>query len=141
MREPDNIALSERLATLPQSLQLARAQHHSFGQKEVSSITSWACAFTSYLAILAQAKPELVTGRLAYLRNMMREAYRLGGEGWRTYDYVFRNQAAADTSLDWFELVLSLSLAYLQPTGSLPQVPCPLCQEPDYSTHNCAWLH
>ena len=141
MREllPDNIALSERLATLPQTMQLARAQQHSIGQREVSSITSWACAFVTYIAIVAQARPELVIGRLAYLCNIMREAYRVvGGDGWRTYDHVFRNQAAADHSLDWSEMVPSLSLAYIQPTGMLPRVPCPLCQESDHTAHNCA---
>ncbi len=137
MREllPDNIALSERLATL---LQFARAQQHSFGQRDISSITSWACAFVTYIAVLAQKSTELIPSRLAYLRNIMREAYRTVGEGWRTYDYVFRNQAAADPSLELSEIVPALALAYLQPLGFLPKVPCPLCQEPDHSAANCA---
>ncbi len=91
----DMLEITWRLATLPQMMQL-----HTIGQREVSSITSWACAFTTYTAILAQTSPDLVVGRLAYLRNIMREAYRLGGDGWRTYDYVSHNQAAADCSMD-----------------------------------------
>ena len=73
---PDNIALIERIDTLPQSVQIARAQHSSFqGQREISSVTSWACAFVTYTNILIQARPELAISRLAYLRSIMREAH------------------------------------------------------------------
>lgn len=136
MREllPDNIALAERLATLPQ---------HSFqtqptSQREVSSICSWTCAFATYVAVLAQAHPELVVSRLAYMRNLVREATRFGGEGWRTYDYVFRSQAATDKSTEWTTTNPSLMLAYMQNGLQPAKPPCPLCHESDHPPSSCA---
>ncbi len=100
MREllPDNIALAERLTALPQHHPRQGEGHPA--QREVSSLTSWVCAFSTYVAVLSLAEPELIVSRLAYMRNQVREANQFGGEGWRTYDYVFLSQAAAEQSLD-----------------------------------------
>ena len=144
MREllPDNIALAERLAALPQHLQVVRANNPQLdSQREVASIASWSWAFTTYVAIISQAHPNLTISRLAYMRNILREANRLGGSGWRTYDYVFRSQAAVDTTMDWAELNPTLALSYLQHTPNsphLPRIPCSLCQEPDHVSSSCA---
>ncbi len=141
MREllPDNIALAERLATLPHQAVI----HHngsqlSSAQREVSSINSWACAFATYVAVLSQAHPTLVVSRLAYMRNIIREATRFGGDGWRTYDYVFRSQAAADASTDWTTTNPSLMLAYMQSGNQPAKPPCPLCHKSDHSSSSCA---
>ena len=144
MREllPDNIALTERLAALPQNLQVVRANQPQLdNQREIASIASWSWAFTTYIAILSQAHPELTISRLAYMRNILREASRLGGQGWRTYDYVFRSQAAVDFAIDWSELNPALALSYLQQLPSsthLPRPLCSLCQEPDHTSTTCA---
>lgn len=113
MREllPDNIALADRLATLPSNTRAFDSRPTA--QREIPSIVTWCCAFSTYVAILSQAHPELVVSRLAYMGNLMKEASRFGGEGWRTYDHIFRSQAAADTSKDWTELSPSLMLSYM----------------------------
>ncbi len=85
-----------------------------------------------------QAHPELVVSRLAYMRNLVREATRFGGEGWRTYDYVFRSQAATDKSTEWTTTNPSLMLAYMQNGLQPAKPPCPLCHESDHPPSSCA---
>ena len=139
MREllPDNIALAERMVTLPQQ-SFIRSPGFQVVQREVASINSWACAFATYIAILSVAHPSLVVSRLAYMRNIIREASRFGGDGWRTYDYVFRSQAAADSSMDWASTNPSLLLAYMQNSAPSTKLPCPLCHETDHQSQSCA---
>ena len=75
------------------------------------------------------------------MRNILRKAIRLGGQGRRTYDYVFHSQAAVDSSIDWSELNPALALSYLQQLPSSTHPPCPLCslcQELDHSSTTCA---
>ena len=140
MREllPDNIALLERLAALPSTSALSHSQHHT-PQREVSSLLTWVCAFTTYIAIMAEVRPDLLKSRLAYMRNIVREASRFGGDGWKTYDYVFRSQAAVDPSMDWAELNPSMMMAFMaaRPTSNTKPL-CHLCQEADHSANSCA---
>ena len=127
MREllADNIALAERLATLPQQLQKTCAHNSQLdSQREVSSLTSWTWAFTTYIAVLSQARPDLTVSCPAYMRNILQEASRIGNEEWHTYDYAFRSQVVVDSSLDWSEIVPSLFLAY-----RLVIAIKPLCQQ------------
>ena len=65
MREllPDNVALAERLEALPST---AASNHAPL--REVASITSWTCAFATYIAVVAQAHPARVCDMLAYMR-------------------------------------------------------------------------
>ena len=142
MREllPDNIALMERLEVFP--AHVGQAPRQKGTQREVASIRSWVCAFTTYVAILSEARPDLTKGRLAYLRNIVREAGRFGVDGWRTYNYAFRSQAAAVPAMDWSELNPSLLLAFM-PTSLLPgnqpaKQPCCFCQEADHVSSHCA---
>lgn len=100
---------------------------------------TWCCAFSTYVAIQSQAHPELVVSRLGYMGNMMKEASRFGGEGWQTYDHIFRSQAAADATKDWTELSPSLMLSYMhQGQGTLVKTSCSLCHEVDHSSYTCA---
>ena len=79
------------------------------------SIRSWS---VHSRAIQSEARPDSRKGRLAYLRNIVRETGRFGGEGWQTYDYAFRSQAAANPAMDWSELNPSLLLSFM-PTSLL----------------------
>ena len=140
MREllPDNIALLERLATIP-NMGTYNTSQHLTPQREVSSLLTWVCAFTTYIAILAEARPDLVKSRLAYLRNIVREASRFGGDGWKTYDYVFRSQAAVDQHMDWADLNPSMMMAFMATRPSTQaRLLCHLCQEADHFASNCA---
>ena len=140
MREllPDDIALLERLAALPNTSALSHGQRHT-PQREVSSLLTWVCAFTTDIAIMAEMRPDLIKSRLAYMCNIVREASRFGGDGWKTYDYVFRSQAAVDPSMDWAELNPSMLMAFMaaRPTSNTKPL-CHLCQEADHSANSCA---
>ena len=91
MREllPDNLALTERLAALPQGL----APPKPPGEREITgdkALLTWVSSFATYVAIVAEAHPSRVGDMLAYLRLIVREAGKFGGNGWLTYDSVFR---------------------------------------------------
>ena len=66
-------------------------------QREIGSLITWALCFATYVAIVSQTHPEHTVDMLAYMRLIMREAHKHGGNGWLTYDTVFRrNQQGKD---------------------------------------------
>ena len=97
MREllPDNMALADRLEAL---LQRIGQPTRNPEQREIGSLYTWTACFTTYIAVVSQAHPGRVVDMLAYMRLIIREAHRHGGNGWLTYDAVFRcNQQGLDT--------------------------------------------
>ena len=131
---PDNIALAERLEALPRS---SSAQPHP--QREIDSITSWASAFLMYIAVINEAMPQKTRGLLAYMRSILGEARRNECFSWKTYDTIFRKNAAADPSKDWSVLDHSLHAACLQaPSGSKTPNLCSLCAGADHTSVDCA---
>ena len=75
--------------------------------------------------------PDRVTDMLAYMRLIIREASKFGGNGWLTYDAVFRRNQEGSSQL-WNVIDPSLHVAYI--AGQRDQVisPCPTCQEVDH---------
>ncbi|XP_062513462.1 uncharacterized protein LOC134189238 [Corticium candelabrum] len=55
----------------------------------------------TYAAVVAEAHPHRVRELMAYLRMIVPEAQRHGGDGWRSYDVLFRKIAAANFALRW----------------------------------------
>lgn len=86
MREllPDNIALAERLESLP-----ASARGNNIPQREIASIQTWTSAFATYVAVVAQVHPARVCDMLAYMRLVVCEAQKYKeGVDWMMYDSV-----------------------------------------------------
>ena len=70
----------------------------------------------TYVAIVAEVHPQRVGDMLAYLRLIVREAGKFGGNGWLTYDSVFlRNQEGLSTP--WNMLDVSLHQVYIAKKG------------------------
>ena len=74
---------------------------------------------------------------LAYMRLIIREAHRHGGNGWLTYDTVFRRNQQGD-SKPWNVLDPSLHTAYIAGQGTPPLAPCKHCNETDHTPEECA---
>lgn len=91
---PDNMALGEKLEALP--VCLGQTQKGA-EQREVGSLLSWVTSFLTYVAVMYEAHPERVVDMLAYARLIIREAHRHGGNGWLTYDAVFRRNHQGDS--------------------------------------------
>ena len=110
MREllPDNVALAEHLAALQPSLGTPKQPE----QREVDSLMTWVSSFSTYVAIIAQAHPHRVLDMLAYMRLIIREATKYGGNGWLTYDSVFRRNQEGQ-SQPWNSIDPSLHIAYI----------------------------
>ena len=112
MREllPDNIALAERLVTLPPGPPPKPPGEREIGG--VRALATWVSSFATYVAIMAQAHPERVADTLAYLCLVVHEANKLGGNGWLTYDGVFRRNHEGPSEA-WNTLDASLHQVYI----------------------------
>ena len=106
--------------------------------REVPNVLSWAQGFCIHIAVVAEKQPEQVKQLLAYQATVLWEVRRCGGQGWRAYDAVFRQLAAANPSADWSQLNLALYattfLAHQGKDGKL----CTLCMVADHTSEECA---
>ena len=74
---------------------------------------------------------------LAYMRLIIREAHKHRGQGWLTYDAVFRRNHQG-ASQWWNVLDTSLHTAYIAGQGSATKVPCRHCNEANHAPEDCA---
>ena len=132
MREllPDNLALAERLEALPVCF---GQPSKNAEQRAIGSLITWVSSFATYVAIIS----ERVVDMLAYMRLIIREAHKHGGNGWLTYDAVFRRNQQGE-SKPWNVLDPSLHTAYISGQRSAPRVPCKHCNESDHPPEDCA---
>ena len=133
---PDNVALHQRLESLGSAAFLATASQARPNLCEVPNLLSWVSCFATYTAVLTEVRPDLIKSRLAYLALIVAEARKHGGDGWRAYDSVFRQNVAHDPTADWFRLDASLHvfLAQRSDSGSF----CQLCAATDHTHKDCA---
>ena len=130
---PDNVTLAEQLEALPSTTASTNAP-----LREVASITSWTCAFATYIAVVAQAHPARVCDMLVYMRLILREAQKYKeGMGWLTYDSVFR-QNNQGVMTRWDTLDPSLHTAFIGCQGIPATPPCRHCRGVDHIAANCA---
>ena len=86
----------------------------------------------TYLAILASAG-KLTPDHLAYVRLVVSEAVKYRGDGWRTYDTIFRqNMAAGALGLTWSRIDAGLHAISFQSMRAGQVSCCPTCLEPDH---------
>ena len=138
MREllPDNLALAERLAALPQGLSPQKPP----GEREITgdrALMTWVSSFATYVAVVAEAHPNRVGDMLAYMRLIIREASKFGGNGWLTYDTVFRRNQVGRTT-PWNYIDASLHQVYIATQPGKVLAPCKHCLEVDHLSTDCA---
>ena len=110
------------------------------GRREVPDILSWAQCFSTYACVLGEKYPQKVRELWAYLSLIVREARRCGGNGWRDYDNMFRQQASSAAELEWGKLNGSLyAVTFLAQQSGRGRV-CRWCQESDHSSGECALI-
>ena len=101
----DNLGLLKNLEELDTKLMSASLPTAARPKlREVKDILTWVSCFTLYIAVLGQAHPHLMQQRLAYMALVVREARRNGGDSWRSYDAIFRQNAAVSPDVDWSQL-------------------------------------
>lgn len=135
----DNIAVLHQMEFIqgyPPLLVLGTACPHL---REVTSLSTWCYGFLAYMAICTS--DPTTRDQLAYACLIIHEALRHGGAGWLDYDRVFRQQAAADPSLQWNTLLPGLQASTIFGHGS-GQGPlfCTLCQEVNLTQAQCVLL-
>ena len=108
------------------------------GRREVPDMMSWVQCFGTYACVLGEKFPHLAKQLWAYQTLLVREARRCGGQGWRDYDTLFRQQAGSVEELEWDKLNGSLyAVTFLAQTGRSGR-PCRWCQEVDHAAVDCA---
>ena len=141
MREllPDNVSLLKNMEELDAKFVSASLPATARPKlREVHSLLTWASCFTLYVAILAESHPHVVQQRLAYMALIVREARRNGGEGWRSYDTIFRQNAASNPALDWSILDSALYSSTFLVQRSQSGIFCHHCFCSDHSSKDCA---
>ena len=130
----DNIEVDRRRTAQGGDMQPAT----KLQRREIPDVSSWAQCFCSYIGIVVEESPERTKQLLAYLATVLREARRCGGEGWRSYDAMFRQLAATDATMDWSRLNPSLyATTFLARQGGGGKS-CHLCMDVDHSAEECA---
>ena len=84
---------------------------------------------------MASVYPGKVRQLLAYQTFIIREGRWLGGNGWRSYDAMFWQQAALDPAVDWSKINSTL-YAVAQPGMRVRS--CSLCMESDHRQEDCS---
>lgn len=69
-------------------------------QREVPDVLSWAQRFSVFIGVVVEKQPHRVWQLLAYQATILREARRCGGAGWRSYDAMFHQLAAANETIN-----------------------------------------
>ena len=129
---------------LPDNMEMVRrAGIEGQGQSQrqlrrVVNLLTWVQCFSTYAAILGEAQPHRSRDLLAYMRLIVREAQRHGGEGWRSYDALFRKFAALNPSVKWGQPLPSLYSMHFLAARSSAASCCDHCLEGDHSTGECA---
>ena len=96
---PDNMALLRQLDNFSADKSTSKAK-----LREIKTLTTWLYCFTAYMAV--QTSDHHTREFLIYTHLIIREALRTGGDGFLTYDRLFREHAALDKSqtLNWSTL-------------------------------------
>ena len=133
---PDNITVARRMEARdpPDSSPLSTWPRLC----DMTSILSWVSCFTTYVTVLSEAHPELVKSRLAYLAMMISDARRNGGGRWLTYDTIFRQKAAEDSSIVLDKLDPFLHTATFAALSTSPGSLCPNCSASDHALKDWA---
>ena len=129
---PDNVELLRRAEAEPSTQVQGQRQI-----QRVSTLRTWVQCFATYAAVLAEAHPHRMRDLLAYLRLIVRETQCHEGDGWRSYDILFRKLAATNTSIKWgapLPSLYSTSFTSSQPSQTLYE----LCLEGDHKSEECA---
>ena len=90
------------------------------------------------VGLCQQSHPHLVKSRLAYLALIVSKARRNGGNGWITYDAIFRQIATEDEAVDWTRLDTSLHAATFIAQSSNARSVCIHCSSSDHLPRECA---
>ena len=134
----DNIALLHSLEAFHPAVQagLQISSAHKPHMREVSDILTWTYCFLAYVAV--HTPDQKTRDMLTYARLLIREARKHGGDGWKAYDAVFRENAAVAPTTDWTKLESSLHATTFVANRSSEGTACHYCSESDHVADDCA---
>eukprot|EP00118_Oscarella_pearsei_P015172 m.134838 g.134838 ORF g.134838 m.134838 type:complete len:404 (+) comp38153_c0_seq5:512-1723(+) len=134
---PDNVDLLRQEASISTDGKVTDAARNSL--RKVQSIVTWARCFVSYAVVRAAANPASYPDLMLYLRMMLEEASRCGGEGWKHYDILFRKWVAKSPSTAlWPHTDPEIYGKTFAHFGRRGGVRCSYCLDGDNSPQECA---
>lgn len=114
---------------------LGAPAHHSTGShsklREIQDPLTWARCFLLFLA--AQVDHRQTRDLAAYGVIVLDLARAHGGQGWLSYDCLFRQQKAAGEKCSWTEINSSTMVSTV-----LSSLGCDLCNSPGHTKSECA---
>ena len=128
----DNIALTERLQELRQSLAV-HAPQSALKLRAITDQLTWVFCFSGYMAAATDCPS--TRNMAAYAQIVIQQSRKHPGMGWIAYDQFFCQQQASSMDLPWNDLAPSIMAATVLRSGEC----CTLCHSSDHSTEQCAW--
>ena len=134
----DNISLLRSLEALHPAMHagLNLAAPTKPRLRDVGDILTWAYCFMGYISI--RTPDQATRDMLTYARLLIREARKHGGDGWKAYDTVFRENAAITPLTEWTKIEGSLHATTFVANRSGEGIFCRFCSESDHTAEDCA---
>ena len=104
----------------------------------ITQIQTWVECFAAYTSVLTVQFPSRTQDLLAYLATIVHAARQYKGSGWQTYDTIFRQQAANDSTRKWADVNTSLWTTVF--CNASPQDHCATCLCLDHTQSDCPTL-
>ena len=132
----DNQALMQRLQEVnPSGIQTGNLSK----LRDIQDPLTWIFCFLSFIA--AKTDSSQIRDLLAYGQIIIQMARKHGGNGWKNYDYLFRQQLAAGSNAVWSEVNPSLMASTVLGMGTGTDAGhrlCTLCMGSDHWQAECA---
>ena len=135
---PDNKELLRREAAMFAEREPQGAPRVRPVLRQIPSILSWARCFCAYAAVRCSGARSAGHNFWVYLRLILQEAARNGGDGWRLYNTRFRQLAAADATANWGVVLPGLYAQTFVALGRLSIPRCVHCLDGDHVAADCA---
>ena len=74
----------------------------------MADISTWLLCFNRYKAALCSIYPGMLPQMLAYANMIIQAQLQFSGDGWLTYDRMFRTAAATGRDTEWRKVDASL---------------------------------
>lgn len=107
-------------------------------RKTVADLATWQLCFNRYTAALCTIYPGMLPQMLAYANLIIQAQLQFNGDGWLTYDRMFRTAAATSGDTEWKKVDSSLYARFVSCQPRRSGI-CQVCCSPAHKSANCPW--
>ena len=107
-------------------------------RKTVADVSTWLLCFNRYVAAMCSVYPRMLPQMLAYSNMIIQAQLQFSGDGWLTYDRMFRIAAASSRNTNWRNVDASLYARFVSCQPRRGGV-CQLCCSAAHRSTTCPW--